>query len=567
MMNKIKRGFQTTIGKKFGLVFTVAIALFVIASLFVYIRLLETETTLQMQTDRTEQATDIEQMGSLFREKNIYIADYMTFQTDSFITIYNQLDEQFLTLEQKIRPHLNGEQLVYLDEIVENNTAVNDMFANSIIPAVKNSENINQVHSRISIARETTMESLNQLRQSVINDYIQSEEETKIVFNEVKLALITGIGLAIIISVILLYFLSKRVRANINVVTKTADEITKGNLLVDMIEINTKDEIGDLAEQVNALKKGLHRVISQLNDATSSVYNQSSQLSRSATEVKEGSSQIISTMTELSSGADSQTQSINNISEKMENLVKKVTESYENGDDVTVASKTVLQLSEDGKAKMSHSVEQMNVIHDIVNDAVHKVKGLEEQSSEISTLIEMIKSIADQTNLLALNAAIEAARAGENGKGFAVVADEVRMLAEEVADSVESITSIVVNIQEESRVVATSLQSGFEEVTEGSRQIESTQDTFENINEKIHEVNDQINRISTNLKDVLNESVNINHSIEDIASISEESAAGVEETAATVQQAHSSLEDISNAISELESLADELNEQVNKFNI
>src|SRR5690606_30819113 len=100
----------------------------------------------------------------------------------------------------------------------------------------------------------------------------------------------------------------------------------------------------------------------------------------------------------------------------------------------------------------------------IVQDAVRKVEGLDEQTQQISKLVSVIQDVAEQTNLLALNASIEAARAGEHGRGFAVVADEVRKLAEQVSASIADITGIVTNIQSESNTVSKSLQEGYKEV-------------------------------------------------------------------------------------------------------
>ena len=298
-----------------------------------------------------------------------------------------------------------------------------------------------------------------------------------------------------------------------------------------------------------------------------SVSNQSEDLTQSANEVQQGSKQIATTMYELSEGSESQANRAAEMVRMMDDFTGKIEQAHLEGMEVSQSSTEILSLTKEGTTLMRSSVQQMQMIDGIVKNAVEQVKGLDSQSQEISQLVQVIKDISNQTNLLALNAAIEAARAGEHGKGFAVVADEVRKLAEEVTQSVGDITNIVTAIQTDSKTVVHSLEDGYTQVDEGTKQITLTGQTFETINHsvgnmgmKVQHITDELNYISTNSK--RNQS-----GYRRYRSRSEESAAGIEQVSASAQQSSSSMDEITNHARELASSAELLTEQVKKFQL
>lgn len=343
--------------------------------------------------------------------------------------------------------------------------------------------------------------------------------------------------------------------------------IANGDLSVELLQIKTRDEVGQLVEAANEMTLNTRELLNQINVVSETVTSQSEELTQAANEVKAGSDQVAITMQELATGSETQANSASDLASYVSTFSEKVQEVNDNGARVQRYSNEVAGMTAKGSELMTSSTEQMAKIDQIVQVAVAKVGGLDKQSQEISKLVSVIQDIADQTNLLALNVAIEAARAGEHGKGFAIVADEVRKLAEQVSDSVNDITGFVTNIQNESSLVASSLKDGYKEVEQGTNQILTTGETFKEINVFISKMVENINFVSSNLAEIVANSQEMNGAVEEIASISEEAAAGVEQTSASTQQTSSSMEEVAGSSEQLAKLAEELNGLVRRFKL
>jgi methyl-accepting chemotaxis protein len=210
-------------------------------------------------------------------------------------------------------------------------------------------------------------------------------------------------------------------------------------------------------------------------------------------------------------------------------------------------------LSTEGKVLVQDTISEINKIADSVTSSSVNIQTLDEESKQISNIINVINGIAEQTNLLALNAAIEAARAGEQGRGFAVVADEVRKLAERTSSSTKEITQMIGAMQNATQSAVDGMEKGRTQVDEGVKMAARTGDSMDRIQIGSQRVLTAIEEISSALREQSAASEQIAQSVEKIAQMSEANGAAVKQ--------------MFQSASQLEKFSDDLKASVNQFKV
>lgn len=373
-------------------------------------------------------------------------------------------------------------------------------------------------------------------------------------------------AIAIIIGLVITYFLSKSIAKPITLLNKQVQEVAAGDLTIQ-VESKSKDETGQLTHHFNIMVDNMRELISSVEKSVDSVNDSASSLTAVSEETIAASEEVARATGEIATGAYQQAQDAEGANQRAIGLSNQIEKVKNNVDEMSGLSKQAEVTNAKGLEQMNFLRERALESDEVIKNVGAVINNLDAKVKEIEKVIHSITEISNQTNLLALNASIEAARAGESGKGFAVVADEVRKLAEQSAKAADQVKQTISSIEKETKHVVKEMEQTVAISQAQSKAVGQTEVAFNDISQTINAIVSSIGSIRMDMDHINDLKDNVVASIQSIASVAEHSAVASDKVSESTDEQVRALDSVTQSAIELNEASANLAEMIRRFKV
>ncbi len=384
-----------------------------------------------------------------------------------------------------------------------------------------------------------------------------------------EISKVLGYVVALTIGLILGWLFSKGFTANIQILTDSAESISRGDLTRDVV-INPSripDESHELAVLINLMLQNLRDLVSHIKKTSAQLTDSARSISSNALEINASNEEVAQAIEQISHGAEAQAELVERGSKNIREMAISIELVATRAREAAKAARETSLTAQHGGALANDSLERMKDFFEKQEQIGNQFAAFNAKLQKVSKVAVCIGDIARQTNLLALNASIEAARAGDYGKGFAVVAEEVRKLADGSSQSAADISEMIEGLREESHNVHDAIVESSRSIKEGKDNINVTASAFQEIINTVLDTERKASSIADLSMMQKEGSAKMVTAIDEIAKVADYNAASTEQVSAATEEQLAAMQDMAVATKELAQLAEELMTVVERFQI
>lgn len=408
-----------------------------------------------------------------------------------------------------------------------------------------------------------SLQALNKIKEKQVSQISENSlSNSNKVARNIIVTLVIGYVVLITLSIIFTRLITRPLRE----MNDQLEVVRNGDLRVRST-YDSKDEIGQVVENVNTTVDSLQHALIDVKQAVTVIEDQSTDLTNTIDQTSGAATQVAKSTSEIAEGSEHTKRQVEYNTEILQEVTQQIEQMSHTLHAVDAMANKAQTEANVGTEIVHQNVAQMETIQQSIATSNEVITNLSHKVSEVDEILKVINSISEQTNLLALNAAIEAARAGEHGKGFAVVADEVRKLAEQSLQSTKSISTILANIKEDTNESVNIMRIVQNEADSGRQKTEATSEKFNDILESTSEVAPKVEQMSQAMLNMEKNFERFTESTNKILSIAINNAATSEQVSAFTQEQAAAMEQMQNAAQQLYNVARNLNDITNRFEL